>query len=410
MLIRDGISYETSLDKARILNEQFQSVFTTEPNSSLPSKSPSPHLTMPDINISLEGIYNLLLNINTHKACGPDQISGRVLKETADVISPFLKVLFQSSLDSRVPVIPVDWHSANITPLFKQGNQQEPSNYRPILLTSIVSKLFEQIVNPNIMKHLEANNILSEHQYGFRHSRSCDTLLISLLHDLSLCYDAGIQTDLIFTDFAKAFDTVPHQYLLYKLEWYGIRRNIKNWISSFLNNRTQHVILDGVSSPECSILSGVPQGTVLGPTLFSIYINDLPETILYRSVKLFADDCILYKAICTPDDVKKLQEDLSAFQDWQQKWLMKLNISNCHFMRVSHPRKNKIPSSYKIHNHILCFVDHHKYLGITIQNDLKWHQHIQSITSKANQTLALLIRNLVTPSIQLRERAYLSLV
>ena len=258
-----------------------------------------------------------------HKACGPDQICGRVLKETADIISPFLKVLFQSSLDFGV--IPVDWRSANIMPLFKQGNQQEPSNYRPISLTSIVSKLFEQIINSNIMKHLEANNILSEQQYGFRHSHSCDTLLITLLHDLSHCYDAGIQIDLIFTDFAKAFDTVPHQRLLYKLEWYGIKRNIKNWIFSFLNNRTQRIVLDGVSSPECSVLSGVPQGTVLGPTLFSIYINDLPETILYSSVKLFADDCILYKAIRTPDDVKKLQVDLSTFQDWQQKWLMKLN-------------------------------------------------------------------------------------
>ena len=405
MLIKDGISYETSLDKAKILNDQFQSVFTIEPNSPLPCKGPSPHPTMCDINISLEGIYNLLLNINIHKACGPDQIYGRVLKETADIISPFLKVLFQSSLDSGV--IPDDWRSANITPCFKQGDRQQPSNYQPI---SIVSKLFEQIINSNIMKHLEANNILSEQQYGFRHSCSCKTLLITLLHDLSHCYDAGIQTDMIFTDFAKAFDTVPRKRLLYKLEWHGIRGNIKNQISSFLNNHTQRVVLDGISSPECSVLSVVPQGTVLGPTLFFIYMNDLPETISHSSVKLFADDCILYKAICTPDDVEKLQEDLSAFQDWQQKWLMKLNISKCYIMRVSHPRRNKIISSYKIHNHILSSVDHHKYLGITIQNDLKWHQHIQSMTSKANQTLALLIRNLRTPSIQLRERAYLSLV
>ena len=108
---------------------------------------------------------------------------------------------------------------------------------------------------------------------------------------------------------------------------------------------------------------------------------------------------LLYKAIRTHDDVEKLQEDLSAFQDWQQKWLMKLNVSKCYVMTVSHPRRNKISSSYKIHNHILSFVNHHKCLGITIQNDLKWHQHIQSITSRANQTLALLIRNLKTPSI-----------
>ena len=267
------------------------------------------------------------------------------------------------------------------------------------------------------MKHLETNNILSDHQYGFRHSRSCETLLITLLHDLSCCYDTGIQTDIIFTDFAKAFDTVPHQRLLYKLDWYGIRGNLKNWISSFLNHRTQCVVLDGISSPRCPVLSGVPQGTVLGPTLFSIYINidiydinDLPESILHSSIKLFADDCIIYRAIRTPEDAERLQEDLCALQEWQQRWLMRLNVSKCFTMTVLHPRRNKIITPYRLHNHLLSPVEHYKYLGIIIQSDLKWHLHIQSITSKANQMLGLLKRNLRTSSIHLRERAYLSLV
>ena len=121
-------------------------------------------------------------------------------------------------------------------------------------------------------------------------------------------------------------------YTVYQLEWYGIRGNTNHWISSFLNNCTQRVVLGGVSSPEYLVLSGVPQGTVLGPTLFRIYINGLPETIVYSSVKLFADDCVLYKAIRTHDDVEKLEEDLSAFQDWQQKWLMKLNVSKCYML------------------------------------------------------------------------------
>jgi len=157
---------------------------------------------------------------------------------------------------------------------------------------------------------------------------------------------------------------------------------------------------------------GVPQGTVLGPTLFSIYKNDLPEAILHTSTKLFADDCILYKAIHTPADSKLLQEDLCTLQDWQHKWLMRLNVPKCFVMSISHPRRNKVTSSYKAHNHFLSRVEHYKYLSITIQSDLKCHKHniIQLITSTANQTLTLLKRNLRTPSIQLRERTYLSLV
>ena len=156
----------------------------------------------------------------------------------------------------------------------------------------------------------------------------------------------------------------------------GICGSVKNWISSFLSGRTQCVVLDGVSSPSCSVLSGVPQGTVLGPTLFSVYINDLPESILHSSVKLFAADCILYKAIHSSADTVKLQEDLCALQDWQHRWLMKLNASKCFVMSISHPRRNKIISSYKIHNHFLSPVKRYKYLGVTIQSDLKWHKHI----------------------------------
>ena len=185
---------------------------------------------------------------------------------------------------------------------------------------------------------------------------------------------------------------------------------LKNWISSFLNHRTQCVVLDGISSPRCPVLSGFPQGTVLGPTLFSIYINDLPESILHSSIKLFAGDCIIYKAIRTPEDAERLQEDLCALQEWQQRWLMRPNVSKCFIMTVLHSRRNKIITlitPYRLHNHLLSPIEHYKYLGIIIQSDLKWHLHIQSITSKANQMLGLLKCNLMTSSIHLRERAYL---
>ena len=174
---------------------------------------------MPDISITVSGIVNLLQNLNVHKATGPDKISARVLKELSDVLATTLKSIFDYSLNTSA--VPKIWKEANVTPLFKKGDRSQPNNYRPISLTSIISKIFEHILSSNIMKHLETNNILHHCQHGFRHNRSCETQLISLIQDLTLNYDNNIQTDLISMDFAKAFDTVPHHRLLYKLQWYG---------------------------------------------------------------------------------------------------------------------------------------------------------------------------------------------
>ena len=167
------------------------------------------------------------------------------------------------------------------------------------------------------MNHLENNNILNDLQYGFRRGRSCKAQLISLLNDLSLSYDRSLQTDLIITDFAKAFDVVPHRRLLYKLNWYGIRGNTSQWIWSFLSNRSQRVILENSQSSPICVTSGVPQGTVLGPILFLIYINDLPDSICHSTLRLFTDDCLLYKTIQSPQDAIELQQDSLAMQSWE---------------------------------------------------------------------------------------------
>ena len=157
------------------------------------------------------------------------------------------------------------------------------------------------------MKHLESNNILYDLQYDFRQNRSCEAQLISLLDDLTLNYDKSLQTDLNKTDFAKAFDVVPHHRLLYKLNWYGIRGNISQWINSFLTNRTQRIILENTESSTIRVSSGVPQGTVLSPTLFLIFINDLLDCISHSTLRMFADDCLLYKTIRSPQDAIDLQ-------------------------------------------------------------------------------------------------------
>jgi len=176
------------------------------------------------------------------------------------------------------------------------------------------------------MNHLEANSILTHLQHGFRSGHSCETQLLTTLQDFTRNYDLNNQVDIAVLDFAKAFDTVPHDHLLGKLQHYGINNNIHTWIRSFLKGRTQDVVVDGVQSKSAVVKSGVPQGTVLGPLLFLLYINDLPDCVSSQ-VRLFADDCLLYRTIRTAVDQSALQEDLKRLEQWCVKWGMRLNSS-----------------------------------------------------------------------------------
>ena len=337
LIHNDNILSETSA-KAEALNAQFSSVFTNEHFDEFPDKGPSPHPVLPDLNITSEGIFSLLANLNVHKAAGPDYITARVLKETRYAIALILRIIFCSSL--LTGVVPHDWKNANVIPIYKIGNHQSPANYRPISLTSLVSKLFEKIVAFHITDHLECNDILYDLQHGFRRHRSCEIQLLSLVHDLMVNFDCSIQTDLLLMDLSKAFDRVPHERLLYKLHWYGIRGKLHQWICAFLIECTQQVILDGTTSSTVLVISGVPQGSVLGPLLFIIYINDLPEYIKHCKVRLFADNCVLYRPIFNHNDTLLVQADLHALESWSKDWLMNFNASKCHSMKLSQSRNS----------------------------------------------------------------------
>ena len=246
--------------------------------------------------INVQGVTRLLLNVMPNKATGPDNIPCRLLKEAAHELSPVLTDTFTSSL--RSGSLPKDWKLAFVAPVFKKWNANEPANYRPISLTCICSKLLEHIICHHIREHLDNLSILSVFQHGFRSGHSCVSQLLVTINDFMTAFDRGIQTDVAVLDFSKAFDVVPHRRLLGKVKHYGITGQTLNWISEFLSGRTQCVVVDGAESCWIPVTSGVPQGTVLGPLLFLLYINDLPDCVS-SSVRLFADDCLLYRShIC----------------------------------------------------------------------------------------------------------------
>ena len=288
-LRRNGLLVSDSKGKAEILNAQFESVFTQDgdiPDNLLPSSSQYP--TAPEVNITENGVRKLLLKLNIHKACGPDQIVPRVLKELASTIAPILTIIFRVSIDTGV--VPEDWRTADIAPIFKKGQKYVAANYRPVSLTCIASKLIEHIVVSNIMGHASTHSILYDYQHGFR---SCETQLIQFVTDINNNLHKGLQTDLLVMDFSKAVDKVSHARLVKKLEYYGVRGKTNNWIENFLGNRKQSVVVEGEKSAYVPVLSGVPQGSVLGPCLFLFYINDIQDG-LHSTVQLFADDTILY--------------------------------------------------------------------------------------------------------------------
>lgn len=259
-----------------------------------------------------------------------------------------------------------------MVPLHKSGDTHNPHNYRPISLTSIPCKIFEHVIFSHLVNFLESNRFFHKSQHGFRKSFSCETQLLTLCNDLHAFLDAGFIVDCIFLDFAKAFDRVNHHLLLLKLSQLNIDPLVFNWIREFLSNRTQYVTTNDTDSPEVPVSSGVPQGSVLAPLLFLIYINDLPNQIS-STICLFADDCVIYRAIESSNDTLTLQLDLNNTSTWCKLWLMELNTSKCKTMRIS--RNQSACPTYLLNNtpldQVLCYA----LVGFFSQPSTTVHAH-----------------------------------
>ena len=396
-------TYTKDEDIAELLNKQFTSAFSTD-DGKTPEIKGEKVLPINKLTFTKNGIVKLLKELDPEKASGPDGVSARLLKECADEVANTLVLLFTASMHQGR--IPNEWKHATISPLFKGGNKNrsKAENYRPISLTSVCCKIMEHIVHSHIMNHFDYGNILSTTQHGFRKHRSCETQLIQTVHDIAKSINNCEQIDSILLDFSKAFDKVCHRKLILKLKHYGICGNIINWIANFLSDRTQCVVVRGSSSKVAAVLSGVPQGTVLGPLLFLAYINDMP-LVTNSNIALFADDSYIYRSINSKEDADKLQHDLDKLVTWEKNWSMKFHPDKCKLLRITNKR-NIIDTSYYIHGIQLENVEKAKYLGITLTRKLSWNAHISGICTKAHHARFFLQRNLVKSSKDTRLSCY----
>ena len=376
----------------KVFSEFFKSVFTREDIANIPEPEQiyrgSEEDKIIDINITVERVQKKLKTMNPTKAPGDDNINPAIITETTEQIAAQVTDVFRKSLDEGR--IPEDWKTSNITPIHKKDSRSNVENYRGVHLTSQLCKSMEGLIKEDIVDHITKNKLIRESQHGFQSGKSCVTNLLEFLEEITQNIDEGSPCDIIYMDFQKAFDKVPHQRLLKKLEKHGIAGKVLKWIEAWLTSRKQRVVLKGESSAWEEVLSGVPQGSVLGPLLFIIFINDIDTGIL-STLSKFADDCKITKKVSTDEEANEVQTDLNTLDKWSNTWQMIFHPDKCKVMHLGHNNKKK---NYYINGTEIKKVQEEKDLGILISEDLKPKKHVAKMVKKANRLLGMIRRTI----------------
>ena len=400
----DGKNIEGGENIANAFNEYFSSVFNKDFGNKTRQLKSRVNKTLDKINININEIRKIIMKLNINKAGGPDEIHARVLREGVDSISVALFLIFCKSFETGV--VPTAWKKAHVVPIFKKGSKGGVENYRPVSLTSIVCRIFETLIKNDIVNFLEVNNIILKSQHGFQKNKSCLTNLLEYVNFITGQLDKGFSVDVIFLDFAKAFDKVSHRKLIIKAESLGIRGDLLNWISNWLKNREQRVILNGFKSEWTSVDSGVPQGSVLGPLLFILFINDI-ESGLENKVWKFADDTKIVSNVHLLEGNFSLQKDIDKVEAWAESWSMQFNVNKCKIMHIGH---NNINFNYSMNSQWLDFCEAEKDLGVWFSSNLKQSKQCIEARNKASRVLGFINRNVEYKSREVILKLYKSYV
>ena len=392
---------ETAFEKANALAEHYASVY--ESSRPIDSCNLDPQGESTTYAIQPHEVLVEVLKLNVTKSPGPDNLHPLVLKNLAEFVAEPLCKIFNMSLQEGK--IPRDWKQAIISPRFKGGNRNLPGNYRPISLTCIACKILERLICCKLQEHLKSARVLTPLQHGFIKGRSCITNLLFARESWAESVAKGNQVDAIFIDFSKAFDKVPHDKLLRKLNQMNIPTPLVRWIEDFLKDRTFTVRVENDSSTKYSMTSGVPQGSVLGPLLFLLFINDLPD-VLKSPCLLYADDLKIWRPISSTEDVATLQEDLNQVVAWSNTWKLPINFEKSTYLCIG---RTTIPNVYSMNGRNVLLSETVNDLGVLVNKDLKTRQHSEKACRSARRILGAIgrsFRHITETSFQLLYSAH----
>ena len=379
---------------AKILSQQYESAFSTPSNRTMVTSNILTN-SLDDILITEESIIKAIDEVTNNSAPGPDGFPAVMLKSCKQELAKPLCILWRKSLDTAE--VPADSKISYITPIHKGGSRHIAKNYRPVALTSHLVKIFEKVIRNSLVNFIETHNLMNPNQHGFRAGHSCLSQLLQHQDRITQLLEEGCNVDVVYLDFSKAFDKLDINITLQKLYNMGITGSLFRWIKAFLSDRRQCVLVDGVKSEMVSVRSGVPQGSVIGPLLFLILLNDIDVETSFAHVSSFADDTRVFSGIRSIHDVTYLQRDLDTIFEWAEANNATFNSEKFECLRYGPDETLKQNTSYLSSNRtpIQCS-QHVRDLGVTVSHDATFIEQINNTIAAANIKCGWILRTFKT--------------